>query len=101
MSKITTSIKLDEELRDKAKKAGINMSEVIEIALRNAVEGPDSPDRRPERPNMCSCGHGRSRHVSAEGPGNRGNAFIIYKCYECQRWCTTGSLENKGPAVVP
>ena len=96
MGKVVTSIKVDEELRDKAKKAGVNMSEVIETALRGVVEG--TGDRRPELPNMCSCGHGRTRHVSVDGRGVK-NVFVIYKCYECQRWCTTGSLENKGPYV--
>ena len=87
MAKVNTTLTVDPELRDKAKKAGVNLSELLEKAMQAAVEGPT---RVPELPNKCVCGHGRSRHVLVNGA----DAFVIYKCYECLRWCTTGNLDQ-------
>lgn len=85
MAKVTTTVTVDPELREKAKKLGLNLSEVFEKAIQEALEGPA---RRPELPNYCLCGHGRSRHIAVSGA----DSFVIYKCYECLRWCTTGNL---------
>ena len=56
MAKVNTTLTVDPELRDKAKKAGVNLSELLEKAMQAAVEGPT---RVPELPNKCVCGHGR------------------------------------------
>ena len=92
MAKVTTTVTVDPELREKAKKLGLNLSELIEKGITDALEGPD---RRPELPNMCVCGHGRSRHIAVPGV----DAFVIYRCYESLHWCSTGNLDQPAEAT--
>lgn len=88
MARITTSIKVEEDLRDQARRAGLSLSELFEKALREALSGPTAI---PTLSMFCVCGHGRTRHITVTGR----EGFVIYKCYECLRYCTTGQVERK------